>query len=91
MRDKTPHRSEINGTAQRAVPRVKEGTSSVLVQSGLEDSCWAEAMEWSVVAISEMCKTYWQMARHLMNDGSVHHFKGRLFSLEQEQNSSVNL
>ena len=28
----TPHRSEINGTASRAVRRVKEGTSAVLLQ-----------------------------------------------------------
>ena len=31
----TPHRSETNGTAERAVRRVEEGTSAVLLQSGL--------------------------------------------------------
>ena len=31
----TPHRSETNGIAERAVRRVKEGTSAVLLQSGL--------------------------------------------------------
>ena len=31
----TPHRSETNGIAERALRRVKEGTSSVLLQSGL--------------------------------------------------------
>ena len=31
----TPHRSETNGIAERAVRRVKEGTSAVLMQSGL--------------------------------------------------------
>ena len=31
----TPHRSETNGIADRAVRRVKEGTSAVLLQSGL--------------------------------------------------------
>ena len=30
-----PHRSETNGIADRAVRRVKEGTSAVLLQSGL--------------------------------------------------------
>ena len=30
----TPHRSETNGIAERAVRRVKEGTSAVLLQSG---------------------------------------------------------
>ena len=31
----TPHRSKTNGIAERAVRRVKEGTSAVLLQSGL--------------------------------------------------------
>ena len=34
----TPHRSETNGIAERAVRRVKEGTSAVLLQSGLDES-----------------------------------------------------
>ena len=38
----TPHRSETNGIAERAVRRVKEGTSAVLLQSGLNESWWAE-------------------------------------------------
>ena len=33
----TPHRSETNGIADRAVRRVKEGTSVVLLQSGLNE------------------------------------------------------
>ena len=34
----TPHRSETNGIAERAVRRIKEGTSAVLLQSGLNES-----------------------------------------------------
>ena len=34
----TPHRSETNGIAERAVRRVKEGTSAVFLQSGLNES-----------------------------------------------------
>ena len=45
----TPHRSETNGIAERAVRRVKEGTSAVLMQSGLDEHWWADSME---------CKTY---------------------------------
>ena len=45
----TPHRSETNGIAERAVRRVNEGTSAVLLQSGLNESWWADSME---------CKTY---------------------------------
>ena len=41
----TPHRSETNGIAERAVSRVKEGTSAVLLQSGLNESWWAGSME----------------------------------------------
>ena len=41
----TPHRSETNGLAERAVRRVKEGTSAVLLQSGLNESWWADSME----------------------------------------------
>ena len=41
----TPHRSETNGIAERAVRRVKEGTSAVLLQSGLDENWWAGSME----------------------------------------------
>ena len=41
----TPHRSETNGIAERAVRRVEEGTSAVLLQSGLNESWWAVSME----------------------------------------------
>ena len=34
----TPHRSQTNGIAERAVRRVKEGTSAVLLQSGLDEN-----------------------------------------------------
>ena len=40
----TPHRSETNGIAERAVRRVKEGTSAVLLQSGLDEKWWADSM-----------------------------------------------
>ena len=41
----TPHGSETNGIAERAVRREKEGTSAVLLQSGLNESWWADSME----------------------------------------------
>ena len=40
-----PHRSETNRIAERAVRRVKEGTSAVLLQSGLDENWWADSME----------------------------------------------
>ena len=58
----TPHRSETNGIAERAVRRVKEGTSAVLLQSGLNESWWADSME---------CYTYLRNVRDLLSDGKT--------------------
>ena len=43
-RTSTPHRSETHGIAERAF-RVKEGTSAVLLQSGLGERWWSDSME----------------------------------------------
>ena len=40
--------------------------------------------QWSVIAISEMCRTYTHVARRHANDGSIHHLMGRLLHLEQK-------
>ena len=58
----TPHRSETNGIAERAVRRVKEGTSVVLLQSGLNESWWADSME---------CYTYLRNVTDLLSDGKT--------------------
>ena len=58
----TPHRSETNGIAERAVSRVKEGTSAVLLQSGLNESWWADSME---------CYTYLRNVTDLLSDGKT--------------------
>ena len=58
----TPHRSETNGIAERAVRRVKEGTSAVLLQSGLDENWWADSME---------CKTYLRNVTDLLSDGKT--------------------
>ena len=58
----TPHRSETNGIAERAVRRVKEGTSAVLLQSGLNESWWADSME---------CHTYLRNVTDLMSGGKT--------------------
>ena len=41
----TPHLSETNGTAERAARRIKEGTSAVLLRSGLDEKWWADSVE----------------------------------------------
>ena len=58
----TRHRSETNGIAERAVRRVKEGTSAVLLQSGLNESWWADSME---------CYTYLRNVTDLLSDGKT--------------------
>ena len=58
----TPHRSETNGIAERSVRRVKEGTSAVLLQSGLNESWWAVSLE---------CYTYLQNVTDLLSDGKT--------------------
>ena len=55
----TPHRSQTNGIAERAVRRVKEGTSAVLLQSGLDENWWAGSME---------CYTYLRNVQDLLSD-----------------------
>ena len=58
----TPHRSGTNGIAERAIRRVKEGTSAVLLQSGLNESRWADSME---------CYTYLRNVTDLLSDGKT--------------------
>ena len=58
----TPHRSETNGIAERAVRRVKEGTSAVLLQSGLNESWWADSLEYY---------TYLRNVTDLLSDGKT--------------------
>ena len=57
-----PHRSETNGIAERAVRRVKEGTSVVLLQSGLDGNWWADSME---------CYTYLRNIQDLLSAGKT--------------------
>ena len=40
----TPHRSETNGIAERAVRRIEEGTSAVFLQAGPDENWWADSM-----------------------------------------------
>ena len=58
----TPHRSETNGIAERAVRGVKEGTSAELLQSGLNENWWADSME---------CYTFLRNVQDLLSDGKT--------------------
>ena len=61
-RTSTPHRSETNGIAERAVRRVKEGTSPVLLQSGLDEKWWSGSRE---------CYCYLRNVQDLLADGKT--------------------
>ena len=63
----SPHRSEINGAAERAVRGVKEGTSVVLLQSGLGNEGWADLME---------CYCYLRNIQDLLSDGKTPYERG---------------
>ena len=58
----TPHRSETNGVAKRAVRRVNEGTFAVLLQSGLDENWLAVSME---------CFIYLRNIQDLLSDGKT--------------------
>ena len=58
----TPHRSETNGIAERAVRRVKGGTSAVLMQSGLNENWWPDSME---------CYTNLRNVTDILSDGTI--------------------
>ena len=51
------------GIAERAVHREKEGTSAVLLQSGLNESWWAD-IPWNVIPT---CET----SQNLLSDGKT--------------------
>ena len=60
----TPHRSETNGIAERAVRRVKEGTSSALLQSGLDEKWWSDSVE---------CYCHVRNVQDILADGETPH------------------
>ena len=75
----TPHRSETNGIAERAVRRVKKRTSAVCC-----NQVWTKnggRIPWSVTFMTSCV-----MERHFMRGGSEYHFPARLFRLEQWSN-----
>ena len=60
----TPHRSETNGIAERAVRRVQERTSVVLLQSGLDEKWWA--FQWNATVFCKTFKTTYRTGKLFM-------------------------
>ena len=75
----TPHRSETNGIAERAVRRVKEGTSAVLLQLGLDENWWADSMEYY---------TDLRNIQDLLSDGKTS-YERRFENLSKDQSSRL--
>ena len=75
----TPHRSETDGIAERAVRRVKEGTSAVLLQSGLNKD--GGQIPWIVTHICETSQICYLMGRRPLKDVLGNHLKDQLFHL----------
>ena len=57
-----PHRSETNCIVERAVRRIKDGTSAVLLQSGLDEKWSADSM---------VCYCYLRNIQDLLSDGKT--------------------
>ena len=55
-------RSETHGIAERAVRRIKEGTSAELLQSGLDEKWWADSVE---------CYCHLRNVQDLLADGKT--------------------
>ena len=75
----TTHRSETNGITARAVRRDAEGTSAVLLQSGLNGNRWADSME---------CYTYLRNVTDLLSDGKTP-YERRFWETFQRTNHTV--
>ena len=71
----TPHKSETNGIAERALRRVKEGTSAVLLQSGLDEN--GGQLPWNAFPICKTFKISCLMGRRPMKDVLGKHLKDR--------------
>ena len=73
-RTTTLHRSERSGIAERAVRRIKEEISAVLLQSGsrMISGGW---ILWNAVAICGMTKTSWQTGNLKMNENLVNPYR----------------
>ena len=71
-----PHRSETNGIAERAVRRVKEGTSAVLWQVRTKIG---GQIPRNVAPVCETAQISYLMGRRIMKDVLVNLWKDRLF------------
>ena len=72
------YRSETNGTAERAVRRVKEGTSAVLQQSGLDEKMVGRFHDMLLLS-AKRPKLSWPTGRRHVKDDLDNHSKGQQY------------
>ena len=82
-----PHRSQTNGIAERAVRRVKEGTSVVLLQSVLDEKWLADS--WNVFPICETFKISCLMGKD--QSFRLVHWLSITLSLRKTSQESISL
>ena len=75
-RTSTPHRSETNGIAERAVRGIKDRKSAVLFAIWLGRKNGGLIL-WNAVAIFEMFKTSWQTEKLRVNGNLENHLKSQ--------------
>ena len=75
-RTSTPHRSETNGIAERAVRRVKKSTSAVLLKSGWDERWLSDFVE-CYCYLLKMSKTSWHTGKLHMKNDLENHSKGQ--------------
>ena len=80
-RTSTPHRSETNGIAERAVRRVKEGRQQYCYNQ--DQMKGGGQTLWNAIAICEMSKTSWQMRKRHTKDDLENHSEDRSYLLVQ--------
>ena len=85
----TPHRSDTNGIAERAVRSAKEGTSALLLQSACVTN--GGRILWNATAICETFKISCLMGRHPMKGGSEYPVDDQFYRLEQWSNITLFL
>ena len=63
-----------NGIAERAVRRIKDGTSAVLLQSGLDEKWWADSVE--CCGYLRNVEDSYRTGKHLVNGDLENHSVG---------------
>ena len=73
----TLHRPETDGIAEGAVRTVTEGTSAILLQSGLDEKWWADLMGYVTVIFATFKTSFFLIGKLQMNGDLENNFAGQ--------------